>query len=113
MREYRFHMRYVKRKDYVVADQLSRPVRFVTHQFNVTWLDLTREEFIREQREHQTWNELINYLQGGVLPRRKIAKATLDHFEVLDGVLHYARETKDAGLNCTVVRKALEVVHDQ
>ncbi|XP_063889312.1 uncharacterized protein LOC135116022 [Scylla paramamosain] len=51
--------------------------------------------------------------------RRKIAKATLDQFEVLDGVLHYVRETKDGSLNYTVVvprhlvRKALEVAHDQ
>ncbi|XP_063851755.1 uncharacterized protein LOC135095047 [Scylla paramamosain] len=51
--------------------------------------------------------------------RRKIAKATLDQFEILDGVLHYVRETKDGSLNYTVVvprhlvRKALEVAHDQ
>lgn len=119
MREYNFHVKYVKGKENVVADQLSRPVRIVTCHPKVTWLGLTREEFIREQREDQTWNELMDYLQGGLLPRRKIAKATLDQFEVLDGVLHYVRETKDASLSYTVVvprqliRKALEVAHDQ
>lgn len=119
MREYNFRIKYLKGKDNVVADQLSRPVRLLTHQPNTTWLGLTREEFIKEQCEDQTWNELLDYLQGGVLPRRKIAKATLDKFEVLDGILHYVRETKDASLCYTVVvprhlvGKALEVVHDQ
>lgn len=119
MREYHFRVKYVKGKDNVVADQLSRPVRLITHQPNVTWLGLTREEFIKGQREDPTWNELLDYLKGGVLPGRKIAKATLDQFEVLDGVLHYVRETKDGSLNYTVVvprhlvRKALEVAHDQ
>ncbi len=118
-REYNFHVKYVKGKDKVVADQLSRPVRFIKHQPSVAWLGLTKEEFIKEQCRDPIWNELLNYLQGGVLPERKIAKASLDQFEVLDGKLHYVRETKDASLNYTVVvhrhliKKALEVSHDQ
>ena len=119
MREYNFRIKYVKGKENVVADQLSRPVRLIKHQPNITWLGLTREEFMKEQLEDHTWNELINYLQGGVLPRRRIAKATLDQFEILDGILYFVRESKDASLIYTVVvprhlvRKALEVAHDQ
>lgn len=70
MREYHFRVKYVKGKDNVVADQLSRPVRLITHQPNVTWLGLTREEFIKGQREDPTWNELLDYLKSGVLPGR-------------------------------------------
>lgn len=119
MREYNFRVKYVKGKENVVADHLSRPVCNITHQPRTTWLGLTREEYRREQSNDPTWGELITYLEGGAVPKHKIAKSTLDQFELLEGILYYVREATDASLNYTLVvprhlvRKALEVAHDQ
>ena len=73
----------------------SRPVRVITHQPGVTWLGLVRQEFIKEQLEDPTWNELAEYLKGRMLPRRKIARAMLDQLEIIDGLLHYVRTSVD------------------
>lgn len=84
-----------------------------------TWLGLTREQFVKEQRADPTWSELVEYQHGGIVPSRKIAHATLDQFEVLEEVLYYIRTSVDDSFLYTVVvprqlfRKALEISHEQ
>ena len=102
MREYSFTFKYVKGKDNVVEDHLSRPVQFVVHQSNETWLGLSKEQFIAEQRKDATWQELIEYLNGGRIPGRKIPRATLDQFELVNGMLHFVRIGKDSSLNFVI-----------
>ncbi len=59
MREYQYTVEYIKGKNNVVADNLSRPVLIIQRPPEVTYLGKSREELMRLQREEQRWNELI------------------------------------------------------
>ena len=100
-----------------MADQLSRPVNLLQFSPPGTWLGLSKEDFVRYQREDHAWGDLINYLGGGRLNKRKVLPAHLDKFELFEDVLYYVREAKDGNLNYTLVvpeclvNKALELAH--
>ena len=109
MREYDFVTKYVMGKSNVVADQLSRPVRVITREPVGSFLGLEREDFVNKQRGDGTWEELVNYLNGGRIPGRKIPRENLEQFEVSEGVLYFVRQGRDGALKyCLVVPTELK-----
>ena len=120
MREFKYRIFYVKGKDNVVADQLSRPVqvvRVVTDTRN--YLGLTKEEFRNEQLKDERWKEMIEYLENTAkVPTRLTPRSTLHHFQMSEGVLYYCLETKFGGIDFNMVvpdayrQKALKVAHE-
>ncbi len=71
----------------MVADELSRPVQNIRVVEDM-WLGKTREELVNLQRQDWRWREMIDYLQGGRIPRSKYPKATLDLFALEDEILY-------------------------
>lgn len=70
MREYDFEIKYVKGKENVVADQLSRPVlktQTRSDKETDTFLGLTKEEFSECQMKQGKWKEVIEHLKGGLV----------------------------------------------
>ncbi len=59
MREYQYTVEYLKGKKNVVADHLSRPVLIIQRPPEVTYLDKSRKEMMRLQREEQRWCEIF------------------------------------------------------
>ena len=94
MRDYRYKIEYKSGKDNVVADQLSRPVNHI-RRVEETWLGKTKEEIINLQRRDQRWREMINFLQGGRIPRSKYPRATLDQFAVEEEILYLCKKKND------------------
>ena len=103
MREYDYEIQYVKGKYNYVADQLSRPVRIVQRNPTTTLLGLTPQEFKTYQREEVKWREMIEYLEGGSVPTKKYHKAILKQFNVIDGILYYAKESNDGCIQYALV----------
>ncbi len=68
------------RENNVVADQLSRPFRVIQGSEDGTWLRKSRDEIQELQREEPRWREMVDYLEGGGIPRSKHPRATLDQF---------------------------------
>ncbi len=92
MREYNYDIQYQKGKDNYVADHLSRPVRVNVRSPEVTWLGLDHQSFREKQREKPVWAELTEYLKGGKIPSKRLPKATLDQFALVDELLYFVRE---------------------
>ncbi len=69
IRDYRFGVEYKMGKNNVVVDQLSRPVRVIQGSEDGTWLGKSRDEIQELQREEPRWREMVNYLEGGRIPR--------------------------------------------
>ncbi len=80
MRDYRFKIEYKMGKKNVVADQLSRPVRVIQRKNDENPLRKSKEELNEMQRVECRWREMIEYLQGGRIPRSKYPRTTLDQF---------------------------------
>ncbi len=77
-------------KKNVVADQLSRPVRIIREEETLSWLGRSKE--IRGmQRAEPRWQEMIQFLEGGRIPRSKYPKITLDQFSLEDEILYLCK----------------------
>ncbi len=85
MREYNYDIQYVKGKDNLVADHLSR-------------LGLDQTQFQERQREEPVWRELAEYLEGGRVPTKRLPKSTLDQVAQIDGILYFVKEKRDGSL---------------
>ncbi len=82
------YYRYTKQgKKSVVGDQFSRPVRVIQGR-EEQWLGKSKEELTELQREERRWNEMVDFLEGGQVPRSKYPKATLDQFTQENVVLY-------------------------
>ncbi len=92
MRDYRFKVEYKMGKNNVVADQLSRPVRVIQGSEDGTWLGKRRDKTQEMQRGEPRWREMVNYLEGGRIPRSRYPRATLDQFSLEDGVLYLCKQ---------------------
>ncbi len=92
MREYNYEIKYLKGKDNFLADHLSRPVRIIVRPPKISWLGLDKPEFMSKQREETVWGEVITYLQGGRIPSKRLPKATLDQFALVEKLLCFVRE---------------------
>ncbi len=84
LREYDYNIQYIKGKDKLVADQLSRPVRLIVRSPDPQWLGLSQDQFRICQREDKVWEELAEYLRGGRMAVRHLPKTTLDQFALID-----------------------------
>ncbi len=91
MRDYRFKVEHKMGKNTVLAYQLSRPVRVIQGSEDGTWLGKSRDEIQEMQREPR-WREMINYLEGGRIPRSKYPRATLDQFSLEGGILYLCKQ---------------------
>ncbi len=69
MRDHRFKIEYKMGRKNGVADQLSRPVRMIQEDNVERWLGKSKEELKEMQRNEPRWREMIDYLQGGRIPR--------------------------------------------
>ncbi len=79
-------------KNNVVADQLSRPVRIIQKSEGGTCLGKSRDEIQEMQRGEPKWREMINYLEGGRIPRSNYPRVTLDQFCLEDGILYLCKQ---------------------
>ncbi len=95
MRDYRFRVEYKMGKNNVVTDQLSRPVRVIQGSEDGTWLGKSRDEIQKLQREEPKWREMVDYLEGGRIPRSKYPRATLDMFALEDDILYLCKQKID------------------
>ncbi len=101
----------------MVADHLSRPVKIIRHDLEKQWLGKTRDEIRDLQRNELLWRELIEYLEGGALPRHRYYKSTLDQFVVEEEILYKVIRKSDGSLHDALVvpqplrKKALEESH--
>ena len=128
MRDYSFVIEYKKGATHYVADHLSRPVgRIQVNRCRVAMLNqdlripslanVTMPELRQHQRTERRWVEVIDYLEGGAIPRYGGFRSTLANFELFEGVLYYIRVKLDGSLHyCLVVpaslkKAALEVAH--
>ncbi len=65
MREHQYNIQYIKGKNNVVADTLSRPVLANQPSSEATWLGKSREKIRMLQERGERWKDLIAYLDGG------------------------------------------------
>lgn len=77
MMDCQFTIDYKQGKKIVVADQLSRPARMIQEE---QWLRKSREDIRELQREERRWSEM-EFLEGGLIPRSKYPRTTVDQFE--------------------------------
>ncbi len=103
MREYNCESKYSKGRDNFVANHLSRPVRIIVRPPEVFWLGSDKPEFMSKQREETVWGELITYLQGGRIPSKRLPKATLDQFALVEELLYFMREKTDGSLHYSYI----------
>ena len=119
MQDYRFRVEYNPGKTNHVADQLSRPVRPICYRQEETYLGLTKEEFQAKQLEEPRWSELIHYLEGGPLPRKKFPRALINQFILHEGLLYLSADKLDNSIQLKLVvpqelrKAALSVGHDK
>ncbi len=119
MRDYRFKVEYKMRKNNVVADQLSRPFRVIQGSEDGTWLGKSSVEIQEMQRGEPRWREMVNYVEGGKIPRSKYPRATLDQFSQEDGVLYLCTQKVDGTILYLLIvpnelrREALRHIHEK
>ncbi len=87
VREYNYNIQYVKRKYNYVADYLSRPVLLIPPPLANTILGKNKEELRNLQLEEGKWAQMIEYPEGGNVPRRTFPRGTLHHFVVWESSL--------------------------
>ncbi len=78
MRDYHYKVEFKQGKKNVVADQLSRPVRIIREEETLGWLGRSKEEIRGMQRAEPRWQEIVEFLEGGKIPRSKYPRTTLD-----------------------------------
>ena len=119
LREYNFNIQYVKGKFNHVADNLSRPVLVTYPNQQNLMLGKTPEEMRNLQLAEARWADMIDYLEGGPVPRRNYPRSTLHQFVVWGGVLYYTVNKRDGSQLFALVvpremkRQALEYAHNQ
>ncbi len=119
MRDYRFKIEYKMGKKNIVADQLSRPVRLIQGDNCGNWLGKTKEEIKEMQRAEPRWREMVEYLEGGRIPRSKYPRATLDQFSLEDDVLYLCKQKIDGTILYLLIlpnelrKEALRHMHEK
>ena len=119
MREYNYKIFYIKGKDNVVADALSRPInRITTDQPEELFLGQTKREFALSQREEPRWAEIIQLCEKRKIPKNPPTRYPLHKFNVIEGILYYSMSRTDGSLRWSLVvpqklkSKALKFAHE-
>ena len=117
MRDYNFDIIYKRGAVNYVPDSLSRPhsrqVRVNRVTDNASWSrfpGLTVERIKEEQRKDKRWKQVLDYCDGGKIPKKLPGNRTLSCFEVRDGVLYLRREEFRRITFCLVVPESLRSV---
>lgn len=120
IREYIFEIKYVKGKYNYVADHLSRPVALVQSQDDDVHLGKNREELRNLQMGEERWKELIDFLEGGFIPKNKrYPRGTLSQFTMYKNLLYFTSSHKDGSIFFRLVvpkclrGEALKFAHEQ
>ncbi len=119
IRDYRFRVEYKQGKNDVVADQFSRPVRVIQGSEDGTWLGKSRDEIQELQREEPRRRDMVDYLEGGRIPRSKYPRATLDQFALEDGILYLCKLKIDGTILYLLIvpnelrKDALRLIHEK
>ena len=103
MQDYRFKVVYRPGRDNEVADQLSRPVRALLYQGGENYLGLSQEEFKQKQLDEPRWADVINYLEGGRLPRKKCPSTLITRFMLYEGLLYLCADKCDNSVQLRLV----------
>ncbi len=118
-RDYRHKIEYKLGKKNVVADQLSRPVRLVQGDHSGSWLGKGKEEIKEMQRVEPRRGDMVDYLEGGRIPRSKYPRTTLDQFSLKDDVLYLFKQKVDGTILYLLMvpnelrKEALRHVHEK
>ncbi len=117
MRDFRYKIEYKMGKKNVVADQLSRPVRLVQGEYDESWLGKSKEDIKGMQRAEPRWREMIEFIEGGRIPRSKYLRATIDQFSLEDDVFYLCKKLDGTLLYLLVVpndlrKEALRHIHE-
>ncbi len=92
-----------------MADQLSRPVLLIPPPPADTILGKTKEEMQTLQLGEGRWAQMVEYLEGGNVPRRNFPRNTLHPFVVWERVLYYTVTKRDGSEQfCLIVPAALK-----
>ncbi len=71
-----------------------------------------------KQREETVWGELITYSEGGRITSKRLPKATLDHFALMEELFYFVREKTDDSLHYSLTiprgltRQAIQHAHE-
>ncbi len=71
------------------------------------------------KREEPRWREILNYLEGGRIPRSKYPRATLDQFSLEDGILYLCKQKIDGTILYLLIvpnemrKEALRHIHEE
>lgn len=103
MKDYRYKVVYRPGKHNEVADQLSRPVRAIFQNNQDSYLGLSKEEFKAKQMGEARWRELIEYLEGGKLPKKKFPRAFIHQFIMYEGLLYLCADKNDNSIQFRLV----------
>ncbi|MEL7520689.1 MAG: RNase H-like domain-containing protein, partial [Cyanobacteria bacterium J06553_1] len=119
MREYNYKIHYIKGKDNVVADALSRPVgRIIVDHPNESFLGHSKQEIAELQRSEQRWAEIIKFCEKKKVPKVPPNRYPLHKFNVIEGILYYSMARNDGSLRWSLVvpqqlrNKALRFAHE-
>ncbi len=117
MRDFQCKIEYKPGSKNVVADQLSQPVRVLGE--GERWLGKTKDKLVEVQRAEPRWNDMIEYLKGGRIPRARYPRATLDQFTLEDQLLYLCKQKGDGIILYLLVvplelrKTAMNHIHDR
>ena len=110
MQDYRFRVEYRPGRKNLVADQLSRPVRLIYQHTIDSYLGLTKEQLQTKQVEEPRWAQLIAFLEGGPIPKRKYARTLITQFIIHEGLLYLSADKHDNSIQLKLVPQEMRKV---
>ncbi len=68
----------------------------------------SKEEMRALQLEEDKWKEMIEYLDGGRIPRQRFPRCTLNQFSLWDNIVYYTVTRKDGSEQYCLVPESLK-----
>ena len=117
MRDYNFKIVYRQGISHRVPDALSRPPnstekvrKVVCNDIPSNFPGLTPDIIKREQRKDPKWEKVIEFCEGGKVPKKTPGNRTLESFELREGILYLRREEFRRLTLCLVIPDSLKAV---
>ena len=117
MRDYNFQIVYKRGRINKVPDALSRPSKqevkvrtVVCNDIAMRFPGLTTEAIRKEQRKDDKWKKVIEYCEGGQIPKKTPGNRSLSGFELREGILYLRREEFKRLTFCLVIPDSLKAV---